>query len=492
MTRRRFARASGTLRRAATPAACFAFAVAGKLACAGGAAPAPAPGGPAAPGAEEHHASTATTTTHSMMPEVDPSAAASPSAAAPTSAWTASSAAAPTPAPASAPLNVLMLFVDSMRADMPWAGYPREIAPHLTALEKQSVSWTRGYSVSSYTAKSVAAALSGRYPSSLKRSGYFFTKYPPSNVFFPELLQAAGVHTVSAHAHAYMSRGNGLDQGFVDWQVVGGISFDAQTDHHVTSDKLTKLVIEQLSRAPSGKPFFAYVHYMDPHDQYVQHEESPRWGTGLRDRYDSEIFYTDVWIGKLLEWCRAQPWWGTTAVIVSADHGEAFGEHKRFRHAFELYEVLVRVPLFLFAPGLAPRRVEVARSGVDLAPTILELMGQPPGEGLAGKSLVPEARGGVAEPRPVLLDLPADSNNPERRALIDGTWKLLVFGRDQAFQLFDLAADPGESKDLARKRPEELARMKKLYGEVWGAVPRVKPFGGNKLEGGGTASGPAN
>ena len=91
-----------------------------------------------------------------------------------------------------------------MRADMPWAGYPRKIAPNLTALEKQSISYTRAYSVSSYTAKSVAAVLSGQYPSSLKRSGYFFTKYPDSDLFFPELLHKAGVHTMATHGHMYL------------------------------------------------------------------------------------------------------------------------------------------------------------------------------------------------------------------------------------------------------------------------------------------------
>jgi arylsulfatase A-like enzyme len=392
-----------------------------------------------------------------------------------------------------APLNVVLILVDSMRADMPWAGYGREIAPNLTALEKQSVSYTRGYSTSSYTAKSVAALLAGKYPSSLKRSGYFFTRYPPSNLFFAELLQKAGVHTMSGHAHMYMKPGNGLDQGFEVWKVVEGITFDNKTDNHVTSQKLTPLAIEMLDAMPKGKRFFMYVHYMDPHDQYLKHEEAPKWGNTARDRYDQEVFYTDLWIGKLLDHMKKQPWWNQTAVIVSADHGEGFGEHNVFRHAFELWNMLTQVPLFIRLPDVEARRIDVPRGHVDLAPTVLELMGVKAEHDFVGKSLVGELYGREQpEQRPVILDLPADSNNPERHALIVGDYKLLVFERGWRKDLYNLKTDPGEKTDLAKKEPEKFAEMTALWEKTWAKVPQVKAYGGNKLIGGGNASGPSD
>ncbi len=395
------------------------------------------------------------------------------------------------PAP-KGPFNVLLILVDSMRADMPWAGYPRDIAPNLTRLEKESVSYTRAYSTSSYTAKSVGALLSGQYPSSLKRSGFFFTKYPESNLFIAELLQAASVHTLSGHGHMYMKPGNGMDQGFDVWQVVEGITFNNTTDNHVTSDKLTKLAITQLEKKPEDRRFFMYLHYMDPHDQYIKHKESPDFGNTQRDRYDSEMFYTDMWIGKLFEWCATRPWWKDTAILVSADHGEAFGEHKMYRHAFELWNVLTHVPMFLKVPGAEPRRIDTPRGNIDLARTILELSGVAPDARFVGESLLAEVRGAEPKPRPVLLDMPPDSNNPERRALIDGDYKLLIFGNDWKFSLYNLKEDPGERQDLARKDPEKLAEMKAVYRRVWDAVPKVKPYGGNKLIGGGVANGPMN
>src|SRR5882724_5358398 len=99
-------------------------------------------------------------------------------------------------------LNVLLISVDCLRADMPWAGYDRPIAPILTALEKRSVSYTHAYSLSSYTSMSLGGLLGGRYPGEMKRDGNFFGKYR-DNVLFPERLQKAGNKTLSAHAHLY-------------------------------------------------------------------------------------------------------------------------------------------------------------------------------------------------------------------------------------------------------------------------------------------------
>ena len=385
--------------------------------------------------------------------------------------------------------NVVLLLVDSMRADMPWAGYERNIAPVLTALEKESVSYTRAYSVSSYTAKSVAALLSGKYPSTLYRSAPFFTKYPDANLFLAELLNATGIYTASAQAHMYMKRGSGLDQGFDEWEVVEGITFDNKTDNHVTSQKLTPLAIQLLEKKPQDKAFFLYLHYMDPHDVYVKHDGAD-FGPKLRDRYDSEMFYTDLWIGKLLEFMKGQPWWNETIVIVSADHGEAFGEHQMHRHAFELWNVLTHVPLFVRIPRVAGRRIETPRSHIDLAPTILELMNVKGQHDFAGKSLVPELMGGSAEPRPVLLDLPKDTNNPERRAIIDGDHKLLMFDTGWRTDLYDLKEDPGEQRNLAKGKPEKLAELRELFDKEWSKYERKAPFGGNKLRGGGVANGP--
>jgi arylsulfatase A-like enzyme len=374
---------------------------------------------------------------------------------------------------------------------MPWTGYARPIAPNLTALAAQSAVYENAYSVSSYTAKSVAAFLSGRYPSTLYRDGYFFAKYPSANRFLAEILSEKGIATTAWHGHLYFGRGKGLEQGFAEWELVPGITFDAQTDNHVTSEKMTELGIELLKKpANTGKQFFAWAHYMDPHDQYNKHKESPDFGRKARDRYDSEVFYTDLWVGKLLEFARSQPWWARTALIISADHGEAFGEHNFYKHAFEIYEVLTRVPLIVQAPGIEPKRIKLRRSAIDLTPTILDLMGQDAPPDMAGKTLVPELYGDEPQDRePIVLELTEDSHNPPRRGIIQGDYKLIVEGTRRNL-LYNLKDDPGEEKDLAREQPAELERMKKLLADVYAKIPTIEPYGGMTLKEGGKARGP--
>ena len=376
------------------------------------------------------------------------------------------------------PLNVVLILVDSMRADMPWAGYPRDVAPTLTEMEKESVSYTRAHSISSYTAKSLGGLLSGKYPSSLPRTSHFFTSYSNETLFFPEVLEQAGVRSLAVHGHTYMGgkRNKGLAQGFHTWQLVRGLHWEMpKREWDVTSHKITPLATKLLDAVPADRRFFLYVHYMDPHHGYQNHAGSKRWGDRPRDRYDAEMFYTDGWLKKLVDHLRARADWSETVVVVSADHGDAFGEHGQTRHAFTLWETVTHVPLFFYnLPGAPARRIDEPRSHIDLAPTILDLMGAPPSPDLVGESLVGELYGAEPTRRPVLLDLPKDDTNPELRAVIDGDHKLIVSGKGFRRQLFNLAEDPGELVDLARKDPAKLEHMKGVFEATWGKVPFVR------------------
>lgn len=390
------------------------------------------------------------------------------------------------------PLNVLFLTVDALRSDMPWAGYDKPIAPNLTALAAESVVYENHRSVSSYTAQTVATWLSGRYASTLYRTGMFFTNYFDTNEWITEAMQRKGISTMAVHAHLYFDRAPGLRQGFDEWKMVPGLSWNAQTDESVTGEKSAAAIIELLSDPTrTGKQFFLWSHLMDPHDQYVKHEGSPDFGKDNRGRYDSEVWFTDQQIGKILDHAKKQPWWDRTVVIISADHGEAFGEHGMYKHAFELWEVLTRVPLLVRAPQAKPQRIAEARTHIDIAPTILDLMQVPPPKGLQGQSLAPEIYGEKpAESRePIVLELAEDSNNPARRAIVVGTRKLIVFDSGKK-ALFDLKSDPAEVVDLAEKEPEEVKKLAAELDAYFARLPVVLPFGGNKLRSGKIASGP--
>lgn len=427
-------------------------------------------------------------------PQSTTSVPAQTSAAAPTTQASAPTTAAPTPEASGVPdkLNVLLLTVDSLRADMPWAGYPREIAPNLTALAKKSTVYTNAYSASSYTAKSVSSLLAGRYPSSLYRSGWFFAGFSDANLFLTEILQPAGVRTMGGHGHLYFDRGKNLNQGFDIWELAPGITFDSSTDKNITSDKMTDMAIRMLSdEANTSKQFFMWFHYMDPHDQYVKHEGTPDFGKNNRDRYDSEVYFTDSHIGRLFDFAKDKDWWKRTAIIISADHGEAFGEHSMFKHAFELWEVLTRVPLIVYYPGVTAQTISERRSHIDVAPTILELMGQKVPSSFVGHSLLPELKGGKPDNRePIVLDLPEDKNNPDRHAIISGDYKLIQKNYGANKLLFNLKNDPAEEQDLSKKEPEKLAEMIALYDKTWKDIEVIVPFGDIKLPSGKTANGP--
>jgi choline-sulfatase len=418
-----------------------------------------------------------------------PTAASAPRAAASVSAAAAGPGARPTNKQ-----NVLFITIDSLRADMPWTGYARDIAPNLTKLAKKSAVYTHAYSGSSYTAKSVATFLSGRYASTLYRSGFFFATYAKPNVFFTEALQDKGVRTLGGHAHMYFGRGKGLEQGFDVWELVPGIVFDPNTDNDVTSDKLVELVKAQLGKKENTEnQFFAWYHFMDPHDKYQVHPECPDFGKKNRDRYDNEVCFTDLHLGKLFTWLEAQPWWKDTVLFISADHGEAFGENGAWKHAFDLWEVLTRIPLIVHGPGIAPRTIDERRSAVDWAPTVMELMGQPALPSFQGESFAAELYGAPPAKRAqIMTELAEDSHNPQVRALIVGDVKIKVWGDGPGWksELYNLKDDPGEKTDLAKSQPEELVRMKALYDARVKAMPIVAPYGGNKLKGGKEANGP--
>jgi arylsulfatase A-like enzyme len=283
--------------------------------------------------------------------------------------------------------------------------------------------------------------------------------------------------------HWYFKPITGIGRGFdvfdISAQPPGGI--DATSDTSSSADRLTDAAIRQLSKPENtSKRFYGWVHYFDPHAEYMHHKGIQTFGTRQRDLYDHEVLWTDTQIGRLLRFVEGQPWGKRTAIIVTADHGEAFGEHKLYRHGFEVWEELVRVPLIVHVPGIAPKRVKERRSAIDIVPTILDLMGvrldhpKGPFDFISGQSLLPDvlARPGAKhEERDVLVDMPAGPNNGARRAFYHGDYKLIVAGGVR-FQLFDLKNDPGERHDLSGDA-NLLKDMKERYEKMCATLREV-------------------
>jgi len=381
-------------------------------------------------------------------------------------------------------LNVIFVTIDTLRRDAcSLYGYDKETTPNLDALAKKSVVFDRAYSLASYTGKSVGPMLIGKYPSETPRDGAHFTKYPAPNVFVATRLHDAGIRTIGAASHWYFQWWSGLTQGMDVWDLNAKPSEgQGENDTSVTSKELSDAILRLLAnpKNTSGR-FFAWFHYFDPHEQYMPHPEAPDFLNGatgahaaIRALYDGEVWFTDHQLGRVLDYVASQPWGKRTVIIVTADHGEAFGEHDMSYHAAELWEVLVRVPLVVYVPGIEPHHVTAARSQIDLVPTLLDLFGEPqPPEGqLSGRSMIADLLGkGPYEDRDVYIDMPIGPYTGMRKALIHDDMKLIYFGA-KSYQLYDLANDPGEKNDLAGDEAKlapmvaafetERARMKEI------------------------------
>ncbi|MFO0619439.1 MAG: sulfatase [Polyangiaceae bacterium] len=419
-----------------------------------------------------------TRTSQHQRPPTGPSAPPLDSALVPTAVASASEQ-PPTPPPTGIPAdaNVLVISIDSLRADRLLShGYAEDVMPNINALEKTSLTYSRFYAVSSYTSQSIAGMLAGRYPSELKRNGSFFNVYPEDETFFPEELQSAGIRTISGQAHFYFKKEKaGFHQGFDVWDLVEGIKADNKQDVNITSPGLFDLATKQLSDEANTKGrFFAWYHFMDPHELYQPHEEKS-FGKKAKPLYDGEIYYTDIYVKKLLDFVDAQPWGKRTVVVITADHGEAFNQHDIRTHGFELYDVVTRVPLIVHGPGVVPRTIDEPRSMIDFAPTFLEIFGVKADPAFQGTSLVDEWRGGATPARDVVTDLARTTDNDRRRTLIHGDWEIMEFGDADAYKLFDLANDPDQDKDLSRKNKEKQAEMRDILKAEKAKIKEICP-----------------
>jgi arylsulfatase A-like enzyme len=307
--------------------------------------------------------------------------------------------------------------------------------------------------------------MASRYPSEMPRSDRHEVHYMGSNTLLAERLRAAGYRTAGAASHFLFNHALGWIDG-IDRFVMTGVegSQGSGIDWRHSSRPVADAAIKLLADAEIvAGPFFIWLHFLDPHKQYLEHPGFSTFGSDPRALYDGEIAYTDHHIGRVLDALEASGAAERTVIIFTGDHGEAFGEHGFYFHGREIWDEVVRVPLLIRIPGAKPRTVSRRTSNVDLAPTVLDLAGIAEDEGARGHSLVSEIFGADVPSRPLLVDQPKNPYYPPRRAYIDGTHKLHHFIDTGVYRLFDLDQDPGEKNDLASSQPELLHAVRKSY-----------------------------
>ena len=380
------------------------------------------------------------------------------------------------------PYDLVLITIESLRADHVGAlGYERPTTPELDAFARDATLFRTAYSPSSDTPLSLPAILTGRYPSELIRDDAHYTRYTASNLFLAELLAEQGFHTAGFPSHWYFEPHYGLGQGYAVWKPYTVVA--REMDAVATSEPVITAALGWLAEQPADapEPWHLWVHLHDPHARYLRHEGIPSFGDLPVDRYDHEIRATDAWVGDLLRELRGRPDWDRVVVVVTSDHGEAFGEHGYNEHGFGLHEHQLRVPLMVRIPGVAGRTVDTAVSLMDLAPTLLELAGlgsdSPGYESMAprGRSLLPLIAGAPWPPRPIYAEMPARGAEPMQQALVEPPWKLTFTAEGERYRLFDLSADPGETTDLYAIAPARAAAMVEALQRLRGGMDVRRP-----------------
>jgi len=397
-------------------------------------------------------------------------------------------------------------------------GYTRGTTPNLDRLAAEGFLFERVYSQGSSTAISAPSYLTGLYPRSLARWGgedgragaldagmvatfeAWRRRDPQSPLLLAEAFRARGFRTAGFSENGVMGSTFGFDFGFEHF-VEGGGPGEGVTG----SEKVARLAREWMSAKHDGR-FFAYLHFLRPHGPYTPPEdvarrfrpagyqgalipdirtlaaiEGKRRSLTADDRdflvsqYDANLFYADQLVGTLLDGLAQEGVLDRTLVVVTADHGEAFGQHGEFGHNSTLYEEMVRVPLIVRFPPRAPvrpGRVATPVALVDLFPTLVSLFflkAEPPRAD--GLSLVP---------------LLQDPRAPWERGLIfaERLGSVAAIGREYKYiahppagggdwreELYNLPADPGEQRDLSEVERDTVQAMRRRVDAFMGGSP---------------------
>ncbi len=427
--------------------------------------------------------------------------------------------------------NVLVLMIDTLRKDHVGVyGYPRSVTPHLDRLARDARIFDRAYSTSSWTHPAVTSLFTSQYPSSHGVE----TKVSSLNGGFETLAEAferEGYRTGIFTASAFVPKIYGLDQGFQHEVSMGKPAYErlliteyfgrtvgkipmlpwhrhdlitlfeewcrpALVLDWLTTPRLSDAFrrwIEQIG----GENFFAYVHVLEPHTPYVGRgiyappgpldfkygasgatlypfdvaPPIPADSLRLRiDKYDDDVREVDRAVGDLFEWMEEQGLLENTIVVVMADHGEEFYEHRSWKHGTTLFEELVSIPLFIRIPGAPPGRSREYVSMVDVAPALLDLTGIAAPATFRGYSFAPLLRGDARfEPRSeIFAELARSSGAEAQMLLVDGA-KIIQYWKQssEAVEQYDLGADPGEQRStIALDSMRAKAMLEKLNATI--------------------------
>ncbi|MFH1689489.1 MAG: sulfatase [Candidatus Eisenbacteria bacterium] len=408
------------------------------------------------------------------------------------------------------PPNVLLVMLDTTRTDcLGCYGSTDGITPNMDALAGESLLFEQAVTPEPLTRPAVTTVLTGLYP----RSHGVDTNTKSLDAGFhtlAEALQARGYVTGAFMAASVLSAYYGTDQGFDTytepaegpWELSRFLALkrfyvsvfaSSRWSIEITAEEVTRRAVTWI-RSNEGRPFFAVVHYFDPHFPYeppVEHDLAQRHGfttlpvpyedqqdmfkpgfdmpddflemTWLK--YKGEISYTDECVGSLLNSLDEMGLADDTLLVLMSDHGESFEKGFYFSHGNRLFDSLVHVVLMFRYPGrIGPGRQAQQVHLADLYPTILSLAGVPLDAEVQGTNILgPRGDESPGAPRPVFLQTDFENPKPFSSRVAMGVrflpWKYVDSPEIGLVELYDLHADPGELLNLAEERPEVAAEM---------------------------------
>lgn len=392
--------------------------------------------------------------------------------------------------PAARPKNLVYVLIDTVRADVfePFGGEGSEVkTPNFDKLSRDATVFSSAYANENWTKPSVATILSGLYPTSHDTQGENST-VPEKIDMLAERLDKAGFTSGAFIANGYVSRDFGFNQG---WDYYTNFIREKK---NTTAKGVYREAIQWVNKNHK-KPFFLYVQTIDPHvphrvdSKYTSlyyegdykgvvgeamggleqadlsgsprlTEDDYKW---IRALYNGEVTYHDEHMGSLIARLEELGELDETLFIISHDHGEELNDHGKMGHRHTLYDELLRGPLLMRFPARLPRGhvVDDLVEYVDLAPTILELLGLEASPHHEGLSLVPLLEGRpIPRPRYVVSEFLQD-----RRALRVGRWKMVR--SDKGIEsMYDMDKDPGEQVNLVGEVPIATRMCHVYLGEA--------------------------
>jgi arylsulfatase A-like enzyme len=363
--------------------------------------------------------------------------------------------------------DLLLVTIDALRADHVGAyGYGRPTTPNIDRFAKQGMLFEHAYTATPHTSYAITSLMTGKYMRPLLLQGMGL-----DSDTWAGLLRTYGYRTAAFYPPAVFFIDSARFQTFKE----RSLDFEYRWVEFAEGDQRVGQVERYLSSEPPDRRLFTWVHLFGPHEPYENHPEHP-FGDRDMDRYDSEIADADATLGRIAAaFLRARP---RAALIVTADHGEEFGEHGGRYHGTSVYEEQVRVPLVFFAPGVvAPGRVAEPVELVDLLPTVLAALDIPRPPRLRGRDLGP-LLAQREKPGPGF----AYAETDEQALLAEGSERLVCARRVGACQLFDLASDPGERRDVGVSHASARDALRAKLRDIGASHGRYE-LGGLRAEG---------